>query len=343
MKLLLVEDNPENSDMLSRRLRNRGYEVIIAEDGQRAFEAAENGSPDLILLDAGLPGMGGWEVARGLKGNDKTSRIPIIALTAHASQEDRDEALRAGCDEFETKPVNLDRLLEKVHAVAQSDMPRKAAEYTGPSGDSDRRHAFLDPLNHIVGFTDLLLEDLEHLSYEEIRSDLHKVQAAARTIVDLIRSDRLPNNASVSNEPEPPNESNASTSNAEVLVVDDEINNRMLIVRNLQKHGYQVSEAEDGNEALALMKEHPYDVVVCDILMPRMDGLDLLRNIRSKFSRPIPVIVISALDQIEIVDQCLQFENTDFISKPFEPSILLAKVAAIIRDRNRVRPVGHLA
>jgi CheY-like chemotaxis protein len=342
MKLLLVEDNPDNADMLSRRLRNRGFEVLIAEDGHRALEVAENDSPDLILLDVGLPGMGGWDVARALRKNDKTKRIPIIALTAHASQEDREQALEAGCDEFETKPINLDRLLGKIQAATQIGASPRADEPQTPPGGSDRRHALLDQLNHIIGFTELLLEELEKLSTEEIRRDLNKVQAAAKTIVDLMRSDSLPGTAATYIEQvQVDRDTPPSTLEASVLVVDDDVNNRILIVRNLQKNGYRVEEAEDGNEALELMNEQAFDLVICDIVMPRMDGLELLRQIHSRFTRQIPVIVISALDQIETVEQCLAYPDTDFISKPFEPSILLAKTAAIIRGRgNRIRSGG---
>ena len=117
MKLLLVEDNPENSEMLSRRLRNRGYDVIIAQDGQSALEIADAQIPDLILLDLSLPVLSGWEVASTLRARPNTADIPIIALTAHALDEDRDQALQAGCHDFETKPINIDRLMEKIRAL----------------------------------------------------------------------------------------------------------------------------------------------------------------------------------------------------------------------------------
>ena len=117
MKLLLVEDNAENWEMLSRRLRNRAYEVLIAEDGQTALDIADAESPDLVLLDMSLPVLSGWEVASALRAGSVTSAIPIIALTAHALDEDREQALEAGCHEFETKPVNMDRLLEKIRTL----------------------------------------------------------------------------------------------------------------------------------------------------------------------------------------------------------------------------------
>ena len=113
-KILLVEDNEMNRDMLSRRLKKKGYEVVMAFDGQRGVEMASEESPDIILLDMSLPVMDGWDAAKYLKANESTNGIPIIALTAHAMAGDRDKAIGAGCDDYDTKPVDLKRLLEKI-------------------------------------------------------------------------------------------------------------------------------------------------------------------------------------------------------------------------------------
>lgn len=113
-KILLVEDNELNRDMLSRRLIRRGHEVVMATDGGEALEVAARERPDLILLDMSLPTLDGWEVARRLKADERLCSIPVIALTAHAMSGDRERALDAGCDEFDTKPVELDRLLSKM-------------------------------------------------------------------------------------------------------------------------------------------------------------------------------------------------------------------------------------
>lgn len=113
-KILLVEDNEMNRDMLSRRLKKKGYDVVMALDGQRGVEMASEESPDIILLDMSLPVMDGWDAAKFLKANAATSSIPIIALTAHAMAGDREKALNAGCDDYDTKPVDLKRLLAKI-------------------------------------------------------------------------------------------------------------------------------------------------------------------------------------------------------------------------------------
>ena len=114
-KILLVEDNEMNRDMLSRRLIRRSYEVVVALDGKQGIDMAVSESPDLILLDMSLPVLNGWDAARILKADPATQKIPVIALTAHAMGGDREKALEAGCDEYETKPVEFKRLLEKIN------------------------------------------------------------------------------------------------------------------------------------------------------------------------------------------------------------------------------------
>ncbi|GAT33146.1 response regulator receiver domain-containing protein [Terrimicrobium sacchariphilum] len=115
-KILLVEDNELNRDMLSRRLSRRGYEVVIAVDGEEGIAHATGSSPDVILMDMSLPKVDGWEATRQIKANDATTSIPVIALTAHAMAGDREQALAAGCDDYDTKPIELDRLLAKIEA-----------------------------------------------------------------------------------------------------------------------------------------------------------------------------------------------------------------------------------
>jgi two-component system, cell cycle response regulator DivK len=116
-KILLVEDNEMNRDMLSRRLIRRGHEITIAVDGRAALERAVSDMPELILMDLSLPEIDGWEATRRLKANPVTQHIPVIALTAHAMSGDREKAFDAGCDDFDTKPVELSRLLEKIDAL----------------------------------------------------------------------------------------------------------------------------------------------------------------------------------------------------------------------------------
>jgi len=120
-RILLVEDNEMNRDMLSRRLLRRNHEVLIAEDGAKGIEMARDHKPDLILMDMSLPITDGWEATRILKADDRTRAIPVIALTAHAMRGDRQKALDAGCDDYDTKPVDLKRLLSKIAALLGED------------------------------------------------------------------------------------------------------------------------------------------------------------------------------------------------------------------------------
>jgi len=119
-KILLVEDNEMNRDMLSRRLSRRGYEVLVAVDGEQGRQLAQAKLPDLILMDMSLPIIDGWEVTRQLKTADETKTIPIIALTAHAMAGDREKALSVGCDDYDTKPVEFPRLMGKIKALLNS-------------------------------------------------------------------------------------------------------------------------------------------------------------------------------------------------------------------------------
>ncbi len=116
-RILLVEDNELNLDMLSRRLRRKKFEVLVAVDGQAGVEVATAEQPDLILMDMRMPVLDGWEATRRLKASPETRHIPVIALTAHAMAEDRQQALAAGCDDYDTKPVEFKRLLRKIAAL----------------------------------------------------------------------------------------------------------------------------------------------------------------------------------------------------------------------------------
>ncbi len=116
-KILLVEDNEMNRDMLSRRLARKGHEVVVGEDGQEGVDMATSEAPDIILMDMSLPVIDGWEATRRIKAAPETAGIPVIALTAHAMASDRQKALDAGCDDYDTKPVELDRLLGKIDAL----------------------------------------------------------------------------------------------------------------------------------------------------------------------------------------------------------------------------------
>ena len=119
-KILLVEDNEMNRDMLTRRLERKGFEVVIAIDGKAGIDMASSSNPDIILMDLSLPVIDGWEATRQIKANAATQSIPVIALTAHAMAGDEEKALQAGCDDYDTKPVNFQRLLGKIETLLKA-------------------------------------------------------------------------------------------------------------------------------------------------------------------------------------------------------------------------------
>ena len=131
-KILLVEDNEMNRDMLSRRLLRKGFTVVLAVDGESGVAMAESEAPDLILLDMSLPVLDGWEATRRLKAGARTRHIPVIALTAHAMSGDREKTMEAGCDDYDTKPVELPRLLAKIAALLDYDAV--GAAFAGDDG-----------------------------------------------------------------------------------------------------------------------------------------------------------------------------------------------------------------
>jgi two-component system, cell cycle response regulator DivK len=120
LKILIIEDTENNRILLTRRLKPRGYEIVTAEDAERGIPLAAAEHPNLILMDVGLPGMSGWEATQQLKARAETAKIPVIALTAHAMDGDRQKALKAGCDDYETKPIDFNRLFEKIERLLSS-------------------------------------------------------------------------------------------------------------------------------------------------------------------------------------------------------------------------------
>ncbi len=124
VRILLVEDNEMNRDMLSRRLMRHGFDVVLAVDGQEGVTLAGQEAPDLILMDMSLPVTDGWEATRLIRADERTRGIPVIALTAHAMAGDRDKALAAGCDDYDTKPVDFQRLVEKIRRLLDNGAPR---------------------------------------------------------------------------------------------------------------------------------------------------------------------------------------------------------------------------
>ena len=179
-KILLVEDNEMNRDMLSRRLAKRGYAVVMAVDGAEGVTMARSESPDLVLMDMGLPVMDGWTATRHIKADPATARIPVVALTAETTEGDREKCLEAGCDDYDTKPVNLERLIGKMEVLLSG--AKSHSSLASPSGSSagSLSHELLTPLNAIIGYAELLAERSQ--ARPEDLADLQKILFAAREL-----------------------------------------------------------------------------------------------------------------------------------------------------------------
>ena len=249
-KILYVEDNDDNIYMLKPRLERKGYEVLIAGDGREGIYLANNKKPDLILMDLQLPVLDGWEATKHLKQDPDTQHIPIIALSALALEEDRSRAINAGCDDFDSKPVDFDSLMKKIHS-------------------------FLPEESEPVIASKVAVED-----------------------------------------------------QSKILIVDDDDNNRYTLSEYLKREGYtNLETAENGKIALDKLNENNFDLVLLDLNMPEMDGIEALRIIKSDEKlRNIPVIMISAADEIENITQCIEIGAEGYLPKPFNSMILRARI-----------------
>jgi len=179
-KILLVEDNEMNRDMLSRRLAKRGYAVVMAVDGAEGVTMARSESPDLVLMDMGLPVMDGWTATRHIKADPSTAQIPVLALTAEAMEGDREKCLSAGCNEYDTKPVDLERLIRKMEALLAGSKSNSSPSSSGPLSSASPSHELLTPLNAIIGYAELLAERSQ--ARPEDLADLQKILSAAQEL-----------------------------------------------------------------------------------------------------------------------------------------------------------------
>jgi len=296
-RILLVEDNEVNRVMLCRRLEQRGYQMTSAETGEECLELATAAPPDLILMDLGLPGIDGWETTRRLKANASTLFVPVIALSAHAHESDREHAITAGCVEFETKPVQLAVLVKKIEAAL-------AVKSQTATPTSDDESIFGD------------LELPTNLSSPGSLTAILRIAPAPTQI----EHDSCP------------------IARKHILVVEDNDPNRVMLCRRLQKQGFQTTEARDGREALALARGGtPFDLMLLDIMMPEVDGYQVLSEMKGDpVLQTLPIIMISALDEMASVVKCIELGAEDYLQKPYDPVLLQARVNACL-DKRRLR------
>lgn len=284
--LLLVEDEPANRELFRRRLERKGYTVATAESGSGAVALAKSERPDLVLMDLALPDIDGWDATRRIKADPVTAHVPVIALSAHATSDARDRALAAGCQDFETKPVNWDVLFHKIE-----DWLAKAKSAAG---------------------------------------------AGAPPPAQVVAPDAgVPGGApadATAGEPDV-----CTVAPKRILVVEDNDANRVMLCRRLNGRGYATVEAATGREALAAVRVQPFDLVLCDIMMPEVDGYEVLTALKSApETRDVPVIMISALDEMAGVVRCIEMGAEDYLQKPYDPVLLHARINACL-DKRRLR------
>lgn len=311
-KILLVEDNELNRDMLGRRLKRRGYDVIIAVDGGEGVNKARSERPDLILMDMSLPVMNGWEATKTLKAEGHTASLPIIALTAHAMVGDREEALAAGCDDYDTKPVDLKRLLQKMEVLLQATQPQAnpapvAAKVTP------------EPTAAVAPVA----------STPEPRVAVATGTTSAFSETTPVAS--LPVNSTL----QPPSpQPTAQPTTSKLLVVDDNEANRDMLSRRLERKGYDVELADSGEAALQLISSTHVDLVLLDIMMPGIGGIETLKRIRQTYSQEqLPVIMATAKDTSEDVVGALELGANDYITKPIDLPVALARIQSHLKTR----------
>ena len=289
-KILLVEDDEQSRDMLVRRLQRKGHAVVTAADGERAVTMAGSELPDVILMDLNLPVLDGWMATRRIKDSPHTAFIPVIALTAHAMSGDRQKAISAGCDDYDTKPVEFGRLMGKIETLL-GKCGVTSTQVGGPKGTAAEAAA------------------------PAVRSASKNVRTGAEAPVQSGR----------------------------VLVVDDTAANRDMLARRLVRNGYEVEVAVDGESALRLIEEGAFDLVLLDVMMPGLNGLDVLKTLRLNRDRTeLPVVMATAKDAGQDVVEALELGANDYVTKPLDFPVVLARVRTQLSLKQSVEQIRRL-
>jgi len=261
VRILYVEDDKADQELVCHSLHSKNYEVILAQDGLEGVRKACNEKPDLILMHMGLPVLDGWEAASQIKSNPKTCLIPIIALIPHNMPHDQDKALKSGCDDYHAKPINIEQLQYQIVSLLKKKQEEKS-----------REGATLSPLL------------LKHAIFRKKKE-------------------------------------------TSVLVVDDDEEIRDILSCRLCLEGFNVITAENGPKAMEYIKRGNFDLVLLDLLMPEINGMEILHFIREKYSLgELPVIIVTVKDTQEDLVKALKEGANDYITKPIDMSILLARI-----------------
>ncbi|WP_163702494.1 response regulator [Adonisia turfae] len=398
-RILLVEDNELNRDMLSRRLRRRGYELAVAVDGAEAIAIASAQPFDLILMDMSLPVIDGWEATRRLKAQSHTQDVPIIALTAHAMRGDRDQALAAGCDDYDTKPIDLKRLLGKIKAFLSAEQLSTASDTPKAKVVTENTAAPVIPIAPVTPITAPAASvtpitpapttpaaPITPIApVTPIASPTASVTPIAPTTTtpvtdnDSDQSDATPiapvtpitsdvavtpivpvtpiTSDVVSGEPVTPviqstddveqpvtpaaDKPHNAFSGLPILVVDDNEDNRDMLSRRLNRRGYQSVVVDSGEAALDYIQSHQnVALVLLDIMMPGIDGIETLRQIRQTYSRnQLPVLMVTAKAQSDDMVRAFELGANDYITKPIDFAVTLARVETQLAIIKATQPV----
>lgn len=428
--ILIVEDNEMNRDMISRRLSKKGFNISMAVDGEEGIKKAHSEKPDLILMDLSLPKIDGWEATRQLKAASETRAIPIIALTAHAMAGDREKALDAGCNDYDTKPVDFNRLIEKINCLLAlqagnqtapkatapaptTPAPAAPKPVTPPPEDdlwAEAHQPVFTPAQSIAAQVKPAPAPTPAVPVKPTAPAVQPKPAApaapARPAPVAAQPVAAPRPAPVAAAPAPvrpapaaprpaptpatarpaaaapapqpaaprpapapvkapvePDPMDMSASLAEamaaeaelaeldnesltdvgaspapmasvakhmksrhLLIVDDNENNRDMLARRFEKQGYTTETASNGEDALEMIALKKFDAVLLDVMMPGIDGVEVLRRIRKKQSLvELPVIMVTAKGEREDLVNALEAGANDFIPKPVDFLIALAR------------------
>ncbi|MEO1508782.1 MAG: response regulator [Cyanobacteria bacterium J06633_23] len=351
-RVLLVEDNELNRDMLSRRLRRRGYDLAIAVDGAEAIAIASAQTFDLILMDMSLPVIDGWEATRRLKAQPHTKDVPIIALTAHAMRGDRDQALEAGCDDYDTKPIDLKRLIGKMKLFLSSE--QLTSDKPKVSAKSEAAAAPVIPIVPVTpitapaaSVTPIVPTTPEATPVTPVTpisspaASVTPISAATSTDAETSVTPITPVTAIAANGSEAPVKSAPDTpinaaaektrnlfSGLPILVVDDNEDNRDMLSRRLNRRGYQSVVVDSGEAALDYIQNNRnLGLVLLDIMMPGIDGIETLKRIRQTYSRnQLPVLMVTAKAQSDDMVRAFELGANDYITKPIDFAVTLARV-----------------
>jgi CheY-like chemotaxis protein len=330
-RLLLVEDEQVNRELFRRRLERKGYAVVPAESGLSAVALTKTERPDLVLMDLGLPDIDGWEATRRLKADPATARIPVIALSAHATTVAREKALAAGCEEFETKPVDWDALFRKIDAaLARAKAGTKPRPALPPDDEVDFGGPPAEPVDPTAATEIRRVKPAAPPDVEPSVPTAEPVVPTAEPVVPAAES--IPMAAPVTDAKQV-----CAVEPKRILVVEDNDANRVMLCRRLNARGYATGEAADGAQALDMVVKQRFDIVLCDIMMPGVDGYTVLQTMKADPDLAnIPIVMISALDEMDSIVRCIELGADDYLHKPYEPVILFARVNACL-DKRRLR------